>query len=305
MIRKQKTIPQHQKQENRRGYLYITPWLIGFFAFTLIPMLFSLFLSFCKWDIVTGLSSIEIIGIENYKVMIQDRKFWKALEVTFKYCLMAIPLSQSIALIFALLLNMKVPFMHGFRSLYYLPSIIPGIATSMIMIQVLGEKGLLNQGLAFLGIQGPAWLNSPKTSLFGLVIVGLWGFGNTMIIYLSSLQGVSQELYEASEIDGANSFRRFISVTIPMISPTIFFNMVMAIIGSFQYFDQAYVMTEGGPLNSTLFYNLYLYTKAYREYKMGYASALAWVMFIIILILSMLVIKSSSFWVFYQNDDKI
>lgn len=304
-MEKTKKIDSKTKKENCAGYLYIMPWLIGFFAFTLIPMIFSLVLSLCKWDIVTGLSSIEFIGIQNFKTMVDDRKFWKALEVTFKYCAIAIPVNQIAALLIALLLNMKVPFMRAFRSIFYLPSIIPAVATSMIMMQILAEKGLLNQGLALFGIKGPAWLTDPRTALMGLVLVGLWGFGNTMIIYLSGLQGVSEELYEASQIDGAGAFRRFFSITLPMISPTVFFNMIMAVIGSFQYFDQAYVMTEGGPLNSTLFYNLYLYTKAYREYKMGYASALAWVMFIIILILTLLVIKTSSFWVFYQNDDKI
>jgi multiple sugar transport system permease protein len=293
------------RYQNHNGYIYILPWIIGFFVFTLIPMLFSLALSFCKWDIVTGLSTIKFINLDNYKNMLKDRKFWKALEVTFKYCLIAIPIHQGIALVFALLLNMKALFMRFFRSVYFLPSIIPAVATSMIMIQMLAEAGLLNQGLALLGVKGPAWLQNPKTALLGLVLVGLWGFGNTMIIYLSGLQGVSQDLYEAAEIDGAGTLRKFLRITLPMISPTFFFNMVMAIIGSFQYFDQAYVMTEGGPLNSTLFYNLYLYTNAYREYKMGYASALAWVMFIIILALTLLVIKSSSFWVFYQNDDKL
>lgn len=294
-----------QRAQNLNGYAFIMPWLIGFFAFTLIPMIFSLVLSFCKWDIVSGLSSIEFIGAENYRRMAQDPKFWKSLEVTFKYCLMAIPLKQIVALLIALLLSMKLPCQRFFRSVFYLPNIIPAIATSMIMMQVLAEKGLLNQGLALLGIKGPAWLQNPKTSLFSLVLVSLWGFGNTMIIYLSGILGVSQDLYEAAAIDGASSVRRFFSITVPMISPTIFFNVVMEIIGSFQYFDQAYVMTEGGPLNSTLFYNLYLYTKAYREYKMGYASALAWIMFIIILAFTMLTIKSSNLWVFYQNDDKI
>ena len=302
---KTKSYSRLQRAQNRNGYLYIMPWIIGFFAFTLIPMIFSLMLSFCKWDIVTGLSTIQFIGLDNYRTMLKDPKFVKALQVTFKYCLMAIPLKQLTALLIALLLSMKMPFQRFFRSLFYLPNIIPAIATSMIMMQVLAEKGLLNQGLALLGIKGPAWLQNPKTSLFSLVLVSLWGFGNTMIIYLSGILGVSRDLYEAADIDGANAVRKFFGITIPMISPTIFFNMVMEIIGSFQYFDQAYVMTEGGPLNSTLFYNLYLYTKAYREYKMGYASALAWVMFIIILVFTMLTIKSSSFWVFYQNDDKI
>ena len=294
-----------QRRQNRLGYTYIMPWIIGFLAFTLIPMIFSLVLSFSEWNIVTGLSTIEFVGLDNYKAMLADRKFWKALEVTFKYCLMAIPLKQMTALLIALLLSMKIPFLRFFRSVFYLPNIIPGIAISMIMMQILAQNGLLNQGLALFGITGPAWLQSPQTSLFGLVLLSLWTFGNSMIIYLSGILGVSQDLYEAANIDGAGAVRKFFRITLPMISPTIFFNVVMEIIGSFQYFDQAYVMTEGGPLNSTLFYNLYLYTTAYRDYRMGYAAALAWVMFLIILVFTLLTIKSSSFWVFYQNDDKI
>lgn len=293
------------KRQNRYGYFFIMPWLIGLFVFTLIPMLFSLVLSFCKWDIVTGLSSIKFIGWQNFEKIFADRKFYKALEVTFKFCMISIPFYQLSSLLVAMLLNMRIRFMRTFRLIFFLPSIIPTIASSMIWMQILGKDGLINQGLAILGIKGPAWLNTPKTALYGLILMGVWGIGNTIIIYLSGLQGVGEELYEASDIDGANSFQRFFKITLPMISPTIFFNMIMAIIGSFQYFTQAFVMTEGGPLNSTLFYNLYLYTKAYKELKMGYASALAWIMFLIIMFFTLLVIRSSSFWVFYQNDDKI
>ena len=293
------------RRQNRYGYGFIMLWLIGLFVFTLIPMLFSLFLSFCKWDIVTGLSTIKFIGLENFQKIFDDRKFYKALEVTFKFCLISIPFYQIASLLVAMLLNMRIKFMRTFRLIFFLPSIIPTIASSMIWTQILGKDGLINQGLALIGIQGPAWLNTPSTALYGLILMGVWGIGNTIIIYLSGLQGVGEELYEASSIDGANSFQRFFKITLPMISPTIFFNVVMAVISSFQYFTQAFVMTEGGPLNSTLFYNLYLYTKAYKELKMGYAAALAWIMFIIILFFTLLVIKSSSFWVYYQNDDKI
>lgn len=293
------------RRQNRYGYGFIMLWLIGLFVFTLIPMLFSLFLSFCKWDIVTGLSTIQFIGLENFQKIFDDSKFYKALEVTFKFCLISIPFYQIASLLVAMLLNMRIKFMHTFRLIFFLPSIIPTIASSMIWTQILGKDGLINQGLALIGIQGPAWLNTPSTALYGLILMGVWGIGNTIIIYLSGLQGVGEELYEASSIDGANSFQRFFKITLPMISPTIFFNVVMAVISSFQYFTQAFVMTEGGPLNSTLFYNLYLYTKAYKELKMGYAAALAWIMFIIILFFTLLVIKSSSFWVYYQNDDQI
>lgn len=293
------------RRQNRYGYGFIMLWLIGLFVFTLIPMLFSLFLSFCKWDIVTGLSTIKFIGLENFQKIFDDSKFYKALEVTFKFCLISIPFYQIASLLVAMLLNMRIKFMRTFRLIFFLPSIIPTIASSMIWTQILGKDGLINQGLALIGIQGPAWLNTPSTALYGLILMGVWGIGNTIIIYLSGLQGVGEELYEASSIDGANSFQRFFKITLPMISPTIFFNVVLAVISSFQYFTQAFVMTEGGPLNSTLFYNLYLYTKAYKELKMGYAAALAWIMFIIILFFTLLVIKSSSFWVYYQNDDQI
>ena len=293
------------RRQNRYGYGFIMLWLIGLFVFTLIPMLFSLFLSFCKWDIVTGLSTIKFIGLENFQKIFDDSKFYKALEVTFKFCLISIPFYQIASLLVAMLLNMRIKFMRTFRLIFFLPSIIPTIASSMIWTQILGKDGLINQGLALIGIQGPAWLNTPSTALYGLILMGVWGIGNTIIIYLSGLQGVGEELYEASSIDGANSFQRFFKITLPMISPTIFFNVVMAVISSFQYLTQAFVMTEGGPLNSTLFYNLYLYTKAYKELKMGYAAALAWIMFIIILFFTLLVIKSSSFWVYYQNDDQI
>ncbi len=293
------------RQQNRYGYGFIMPWLIGLFVFTLIPMLFSLFLSFCKWDIVTGLSTIKFIGLENFQKIFEDKKFYKALEVTFKFCLISIPFYQIASLVVAMLLNMRIKFMRTFRLIFFLPSIIPTIASSMIWSQILGKDGLINQSLAIFGIQGPAWLNTPSTALYGLILMGVWGIGNTIIIYLSGLQGVGEELYEASSIDGANAFQRFFKITLPMISPTIFFNVVMAVISSFQYFTQAFVMTEGGPLNSTLFYNLYLYTKAYKELKMGYAAALAWIMFVIILFFTLLVIKSSSFWVYYQNDDQI
>ena len=294
-----------EKRANRYGYLCVLPWILGFFLFTLIPMLFSAVLSLCDWDIVTGLSTVEFIGTKNYVRLFKDPDFYQALKVTFKFCLISIPFYQIMSLAIALLLNMRIRFMKAFRLIYFLPSIIPTIAASMIWIQIFGESGILNQALSVFGIKGPAWLNNPKTSLYAMIIMGVWGIGNTMIIYLSGLQGVSEEVKEAAAIDGANSIQSFFKITVPLISPTIFFNVIMAVISSFQYFTQAFVMTEGGPLKSTLFYNLLLYTTAYKDYEMGYAAAMAWVRFAIILVFSLLVIKSSSFWVYYQNDDKI
>lgn len=292
-----------QKRENAYGYMFAMPWILGFFMFTLIPMLFSAVLSLCDWNVVTGLQTVKFIGFENFKKLFHDPKFWQALKVTFKFCLITIPCYQIFSLLIAFLLTLDVKGMKLFRVVYFLPSIIPAIATTMIWSRLFAADGILNRALSVFGIQGPAWLTDKNTALYALMIMGLWGIGNTMIIYLSGLQGVSEELKEAAKIDGATGSQIFFKITLPMLSPTIFFNVVMAVIGSFQYFTQAYVMTEGGPMNSTLFYNLYLYQKAYKEYEMGYAAAMAWVMFIIIMILTLFVIRSSSFWVYYQNDD--
>lgn len=293
------------KKQNIQGYMFIMPWLLGLFLFTLIPMIFSAVLSLCEWNIVTGTSTIQFVGLENYKNLFADPKFWQSLKVTFKFCLITIPCYQIISLLIAFLLTLDIKGMKLFRLIYFLPSIIPTIACTMIWTRIFAQDGILNKGLKLFGINGPAWLTDKNTALYALMIMGIWGIGNTMIIYLSGLQGVSEELKEAAKIDGAKGYQIFCKITLPMISPTIFFNVVMAVIGTFQYFTQAYVMTEGGPMNSTLFYNLYLYRKAYKDFEMGYASAMAWVMFVIILVLTMFVIKSSSFWVYYQNDDKI
>jgi len=301
-----------ERRQNLNGYLFILPWLIGFLVFTLFPMGFSLFISMSKWNIVTGTTTIQFVGLGNFVQLFKDPLFYTSLGVTFKFCLMSIPLYQIMSLIIALLLGLNVRGMKIWRVVYFMPSIIPAVATAVLWQQILGQStGLLNNFLRLFGIAGPAWLSSPKTALISLVIMGTWGIGNTMIIYLAGIQGVDRSVMEASEIDGANYFQRLIHVVLPTISPTIFFNVVMAIIGSFQYFAQAFVVTNGtqgglgSPVNTTLFYNLYLYKKAFVDFQMGYASALAWIMFVIILIFTLLIIKSSSLWVFYQNDDTL
>lgn len=286
------------------GYLFILPWLLGLVLFTVGPMLFSLLLAFSRWDIITGVKSIEWVGLDNFKAIFQDELFYQSLKVTFVFALISVPLYQIFSLIAAMLLNMRTRGMKLFRLIYFMPSVIPAVAVSMMWVMIFNpEYGVLNRTLALVGIQGPAWLQDPSYALGALIVMGIWGIGNTIIIYLSGLQGVPEELYEAAELDGAGRFRRFFSITLPMISPTIFFNLIMGIIGGFQYFTQAFVMTNGGPLNSTLFYNLYLYNKAFQDYEMGYASALSWILFVIILVFTLLVIRSSSMWVYYQGDD--
>lgn len=292
-------------KSERAGYLFILPWLLGLLLFTIGPMLFSLLLAFSKWDIITGVKSIEWVGLDNFRAIFQDDLFYQSLKVTFVFALVSVPLYQILSLLAAILLNMRSRGMKLFRLIYFMPSVIPAVAVSMMWVMIFNpEYGILNRALALFGIQGPAWLQDPSYALGALIVMGIWGIGNTIIIYLSGLQGVSEELYEAAELDGAGRLRRFSSITLPMISPTIFFNLIMGIIGGFQYFTQAFVMTNGGPLNSTLFYNLYLYNKAFQDYEMGYASALSWVLFVIILVFTLLVIRSSSMWVYYQGDDE-
>jgi len=304
----------YEKRQNTLGYSFISPWVIGFLIFTFFPMLFSAYLAMSSWNIVTGTTTIQFVGFDNFVRIFSDERFFAALRVTFTFCLISIPLYQITALLFGLLLSTNLRGMKFFRLAFFLPSVIPAVASAMIWLRVFGETtGLLNQSLALFGITGPAWLNNPSTALYAFIIMGVWGVGQTMIIYLAGLRGVDTSVYEACEVDGANAWQKFTKITLPMISPTIFFNVVMAIIGSFQYFTQAFVMTSqgqagsnvGGPLNSTLFYNLYLYVKAFQDFEMGYAAALAWILFAIIMLFTLLVVKSSSFWVYYQGDDKM
>ncbi|OPA75743.1 ABC transporter permease [Paenibacillus selenitireducens] len=291
-------------RSERTGYWFILPWFLGLLLFTIGPMIFSFILSFSNWDIITGVRSIEFVGLDNFINIFKDELFYQSLKVTFIFALVSVPLYQIMSILIAMLLNMRSRGMKFYRLIFFMPSVIPAVAVSMMWIMILNpEYGILNKALGWFGIQGPAWLQDPSYALGALIVMGIWGIGNTIIIYLSGLQGVPEELYEAAQLDGAGITRRFFNITIPMISPTIFFNLIMGIIGGFQYFTQAFVMTNGGPLNSTLFYNLYLYNKAFVSYEMGYASALSWILFAIIMIFTLIVIRSSSMWVYYNGDD--
>lgn len=231
-----------------------------------------------------------------------DPSFWAAMQVTFSYAIFSVPIGICLALLIALLLNHKVPGMSVWRTIYYLPSVVSGVAVAMLWAWIFHSQfGLINVGLHAIGIQGPAWLGDPTWALPALIIMSFWGIGGGMVINLAGLQGIPTELYEAASIDGANSWQRFWSVTLPLLSPVLFFSLVVGVIDAFQYFTNAYVMTNGGPGRATLFYNLFLYQNAFRYYKMGYASALAWVMFLIILIFTLLIFKSSPYWVYYEG----
>lgn len=289
------------KKEALTFYLLISPWILGFLFFVVGPMLGSLYLSFTKWDL---LSNIKWVGLQNYKFAFsQDPLFWQSLKVTAIYSLFSVPLGLIFSLAIAMLLNQAVYGMRLFRTIFYLPAVVSGVSVMVLWMYIFNPQiGLLNSFLKYFGIQGPGWIFDPKWALPSLILMSLWQVGGGIIIWLAGLNDIPKFLYEAAELDGANSWKKFRYVTVPMLTPTIFFNLIMGIIGTLQTFGQAYVMTQGGPLHSTLFFNYYLFVNAFEQFNMGYASALAWILFIIILVLTLLVVKSSTVWVYYEGE---
>ena len=288
------------KKEELYFYLCISPWIIGFLIFIAGPIFASLFFSFCNYDVVT---SPDWVGIQNYKRLFSDPLFWQSLKVTSYYSLVSVPLGIALSLIIAILLNQNIRGLAWFRTIYYMPSVISGVAVSLLWMWIFNpEFGILNFLLwKLFHIQGPAWLMSEEWVIPALIIMSLWGIGGDIVIYLAGLQGIPTELYEAAEIDGANSFNKFLNITIPMMSPVLLFTLIMGIINSFQVFTQAYVMTGGGPHYASLFYVLYIYQNVFQFFSMGYASALSWILFLIMLVLTALIFKSSPLWVYYES----
>ena len=282
------------------GWICASPWIIGFILFSGGPILFSIVISFCDYDI---LNPARFTGLENYRWMLgSDPLFWKSLANTL-YMVLGIPLGMAVSLGIALLLNLKVRGIAVWRTLFYLPAIVPAVASSILWIWILNpNSGLLNAVLASVGVTGPNWLQDETTSKPGLILMGLWGAGGGMIIWLAGLKGISETYYEAAALDGAGPLRRFVHVTLPLLSPYIFFNLIMGLIGTFQIFTQAFIMTQGGPVNSTLFYAYHLFNNAFRYLQMGYASALAWVLFVIVFALTLLQMRLSKKWVHYESD---
>jgi multiple sugar transport system permease protein len=285
--------------EERLAYLFIAPWVIGFLIFTAGAMTFSLYLSLNDTDL---LSMSEFVGIKNYLKAFNEKLFFKAIGVTFYYTFLVVPLGTVVALAIAMMLNQKVQPVAFWRTVYYLPAVVSGVAVALLWGWVLNpEFGLVNQGLKAIGVSGPRWFASEDWAVPGVVLIAVWGTGTNMLLYLAGLQAVPTELQEAARIDGANAWQVFRHVTVPLITPTIFFNVVTNIIGSFQVFTTAYVLTQGGPNNATLTMVLYLYRESFQLFHFGYASALAWILFAIILIFTMVLLRSSSFWVHYEG----
>jgi multiple sugar transport system permease protein len=309
-----------RRREAMTGYLFVSPWIIGFFIFTLGPMIASLYYSFTDYDIVNPpiwnnfanykkiFSGIIPALVSQDSSKLGDPIFWQALKVTLTYAVMALPLGLIFGFFLAVLLNQKIRFVNLWRTIYFLPSVIAGVAVALLWGRIFNPKaGILNPIIeAIIHIKGPGWLSDPQWAVPALVIMGLWGVGGGMIIYLAGLQGVPTDFYDAAKVDGANLFQRFRHITIPMMTPVIFYNLVLGMIGTFQYFTEVYVLTngQGGPVRSTLFYNLYLYQNAFRYNHMGYAATMAWILFVIVLILTLLVFKSSDLWVYYEGELK-
>lgn len=287
------------KREALTFYLLVAPWIIGFVSFVLVPMLVSLFYSF---NIVDLLKSPKWYGLGNYKYAFEDKLFYQSLKVTALYAAVSVPLNLVCALLLALMLHNITRLKRVFRTIYYIPAVIGGVPVMILWMFLFSpDLGLINSLLDIIGIKGPAWLYSEKWALPAMILMGVWGVGGGMIIWLAGLNNIPKYLYEVAQVDGASGFRQFFAITLPMLTPTIFFNLITGVIGAFQTFNASYVMTGGGPNNATLFYNLYLWRKAFSHYDMGYASALAWILFVIILALSVLILRSSSAWVYYEG----
>jgi len=283
------------------GLTFISPWIIGFLVFTVFPVGASIYYSFCDYDV---LSKPVWVGTLNYRDMVTDSVFWKSLRNTFYYAAFSLPLGMVVSLLIAVLLNQQVKARSLFRAIFFLPSLIPVVASSMIWLWILnGNFGILNHALEWLHIKGPQWLANPRWTKPSLILMALWGCGGGVVIYLAALQDVPRSLYESADIDGANAWVKFRYITVPLISPVLYFNLIMGIIGSLQVFANAYIMLGGGgPNRSALFYAVYLYQNAFDYGQMGYASAMAWVLFIIILVLTWVATRSTRKLIFYAGE---
>jgi multiple sugar transport system permease protein len=281
------------------GYIFILPFILGVLFWLVIPAGVAVWLSFQDWDLITPAVSV---GTRNFARLFQDGLFWQALKVTTNYTLIAVPLGMVLGFMLALLMNSKVRGIRAFRTVYYVPSIVPAVASAVLWAWIFNsEFGLLNLVLRALGLPKVNWLLEPEWALPALILMSLWTLGAGMVVYLAGLQGIPQEYYEAAEMDGAGRWAKLWGITIPLMSPVIFFSLIIGIIGSFQVFTTGYLLTDGGPQNATLFYTLYIYHNAFRYFEMGYAAALAWVLFFIILALTLLVVKYIGGRVYYEE----
>lgn len=288
-------------KEGIAGYLFLLPWLVGFFGLTLIPMIASLYFSFTQYDMLTPAIPV---GLKNYESLFADGRFINSLKVTFKYVIVSVPLQLAFALLVALMLKKNRRGVKVYRAMYYLPSLFGGsVVVSILWRQLFNKEGVFNQILAVFGIEGKNWIATPSSALNTLIVLAVWQFGASMVIFLASLKQIPEDYYEAATLDGAGKIAQFFRITLPLLTPMVFFNIVMQVINAFQSFNSAYIISNGsgGPLDSTLFYSLYLYIKAFNHFQMGYASAMAWILLLIIAVVTGLMFLFAKFWVFYDD----
>ncbi len=285
------------------GYAYLAPYLIGLVIFTAIPFLTSLYLSFTSYDLM---SSPQWTGLSNYeRLFTRDRTFDKSLTVTLIYVFSTVPLKLAFALFIAAILNYKLKFINFFRTAFYVPSILGGsIAIAVLWRYLFSAEGLVNMAIAYVGFAPVDWFGDPTNALFTITLLRCWQFGSAMVIFLAALQSIDKSLYEAAAIDGAGKVTTFFFVTLPLLTPVIFFNLVMQMVQAFQEFNGPYIITQGGPLKSTYLLPLYIYEEAFKKFNMGYASAIAWVLFVIIMVLTLVAFWSSKKWVYYAGDKR-
>ncbi|BDZ65241.1 carbohydrate ABC transporter permease [Agromyces mangrovi Wang et al. 2018] len=291
------------KKQNKAAFLFLAPWFLGLFLITIGPMVASLVLSFTRYNL---LSPPRFNGIDNIVRMLEDGRLHKSIEVTFQYVFISVPLQLALALLLAVVLDRGLRGLSFYRSAFYLPSLLgASVAIAMLWRQIFGVDGLVNQVLAFFGIEGQGWISSPDTALGTLMILNVWTFGSPMVIFLAGLRQIPVMYYEAASVDGAGKWQQFWRITMPMLTPIIFFNLILQIIGAFQSFTQAYIVSggTGGPIDSTLFYTLYLYDRGFANLDMGYASAMAWLLLVIIAAFTALNFWASKYWVFYDDQD--
>ncbi len=292
-----------EKKENIAGYLFLLPWFIGLFVFSAGPIIASLYLSFTNYDL---LSAPKLIGAQNYQNMFQDPQWQDAARVTLTYVFLSVPLKLAFALLVALMLKQGLRALGIYRAIYYVPSLLGGsVAIALLWQQIFSENGIVNQALGLIGIHSTtSWISTPGTALSTLVILSVWQFGAPMLIFLAGLKQIPPEYYEAASTDGAGIFRKFFAITLPMITPILFFNLILQIVGAFQAFTPAYIVSggNGGPLDSTLFYTLYVYIQGFQYLHMGYASAMSWLLLLAIALFSALAFLSSRYWVYYADD---
>lgn len=291
-------------RDNVAGYVFILPFIIGLIVFTTIPFFTSLYLAFTNYNI---LSAPKWVGLDNFKKMFfEDDLFWTSFKVTFKFALIQVPIKLTVALLVALVLSRSTRLTSFYRAAFYIPSLMGGsVAIALLWKQLFSPRGVLNQVLGFFGLPDrTAWLGNPKTALGTLIALGVWQFGSSMLIFLAAIKNIPQSYHEAAIVDGAGPVRRFFSITLPMLTPIIFFNLINQVIGAFQAFNSSYLITGGKPLNTTLYYGVHLYNKAFNQFEMGYGSAMAWFMLLIIAFFTALIFRSSSAWVYYESEGR-